>query len=102
MAMRSSSSVREQTGQHGQRIGWYVSSEIEITRADNVLLRPRHQWRYPVHSNPYQHFDAHYSREDVTHYFHVNHAPNLPKIDEATYMALKEKYEAQAYKNERE
>lgn len=101
MAMRSDPSVHEQKDKRGRRAGWFVSSDVEITRADNVLLRPTHQWKYPVRSNPSQHFDAHYSREDVVHYFHVHHAPNLPQIDEATYVTLKAKYEAQAHKNER-
>lgn len=98
-AMRADPSVFEKKDKRGRRTGWHVGSEIRITRADNKFLSSTHRWKYPVCEHPYQSFDSKDSREDVLHYFFVNHAPNLTEIDAMEYERLRQEYKAQAENN---
>lgn len=79
-------------------IGWNVSMEISITRADNVLSG--NQWKYPIADCPQQYFEnignRYNNREIVVLHFHRNHDPKGTEIDKDTYLKLKTEYENQA------
>ena len=99
MAM-TSPVIREQTERRtGRRTGWHVSAEIEITRADNVLLKPQNRWKYSTLDCPDQDFDAHYSRDGVARYFDLHHAPRFRKIGAEEYQRLRNEYDAEARNN---
>lgn len=96
--MQSPPTVVEKTGKAGKRIGWTVQAEIEITRADNVLLA-NNQWKYRICAFPQQHFDGKDDRRSVVASFQTQHVPNFPEIDQETYNRLREKYEQEAKGN---
>lgn len=85
---------------HPKRIGWTVYAQIEETRADNWIKPNSQQWFYPVRHHPREHFDAHYTREDVIMYFSGrNLGPCGDEITAAEYAELKKKYEGIAESN---
>ncbi len=87
-------SVIEQKTKKGKRIGWTVSMEVRVTRADNVLTQNR--WKYPTSEYPRQPFDPRYSRDEVISYFYMHHVPDGDDITEAEYLALSARYDTNA------
>jgi len=96
----SGPSVTEETDRRtGRRTGWHVSAEIEITRADNVLLKPHNRWRFSTLQCPDQHLDAHYERVDVERYFDLHHKPRFRQVDQDEYERLRAEYDKEARRN---
>lgn len=88
--------ITEQKDGRGKRTGWHVTTQIEITRADNVLTV---RWKYPVRSNPIEHFDARYERFQLPSFFWMHNEPPGESISEAQYESLREQYDSLARQN---
>ncbi len=74
---------------------WYISTKVDITRADNVLIK--NQWRYETSKIHAEHFDRKYSRDEVISYFMSRIYPhNCTEITSEEYDALKTKYDTEA------
>lgn len=78
----------------GKRVGWRVTMECKITRADNWLENGR--WKYPTSSYPVHFLDSHYTREQALGYFRMHHEPRGEEITEEKYERLRAEYEAEA------
>lgn len=91
---RAEPDVSEKTDRRGRRTDWYVRLEIEITRADNKLLR--NQWQHRTSDYPDQYLGAQYTREQAVSYFMSRHTPKGAEIDESEYDRLQAEYEAEA------
>ena len=85
--------VIEQT-KRGKRMGWRVTSECRITRADNWLQNGR--WKYPTSDCPVQHLDARYTKEQALSYFRMHHEPRGEEIGADEYARLHLQYEIEA------
>lgn len=90
--------ILENRDRRGRRSSWYISTKVDITRADNVLIR--NQWRYPIFKIPNEHFHRKYSRDEVISYFMGRVYPhNCAEITSEEYEALKTKYDTEARGN---
>ncbi|AZG10819.1 hypothetical protein EGT29_24650 [Pigmentiphaga sp. H8] len=82
-------------GKAQRTTGWYFSTEIEITRADNRLSNGR--WVHDVRITPYQIFDVpRYSETEARGYFVRNQTPDGVQISPDEYEELRQKYEKTA------
>jgi|ERR1043165_1038238 hypothetical protein len=97
--MPAEPTVIEQKDSEGRRTGWTVQSEIGITRANNAPIPTSHQWKYRLHENPQEYYDAKDSRADVVGFFNTQHVPNCLEIDHDTYDKLRKEYENEARQN---
>jgi hypothetical protein len=88
--------VRENKKKHR----WHVSSQWDIVRADNYTIQGR--WRFSVSEHPHDEYDSDRDdREAVISFFRMNNSPPGKRIDAASYLALKQCYEAKIAENER-
>ncbi len=83
--------------------GWFVQTEIEITRADNFIEHGTNQWHYQTSKNLYEHYAPTDSKEQVVSWFKGlirNHFPKMGnEISKEEYYKLKQLYEEEARKN---
>lgn len=93
--------IRDKRDKHNNIITWTVSMEVEITRADNILVETN-TWKYRTSDYPTQMFENignRYTHDIVISLFYRNHAPKGKEINEDTYIKLKDEYAKMARKN---
>lgn len=91
-------STHESKSSQGEHRGWYISTRVLITRADNVLEGSR--WKYPTSGVPHDNFGKRYSKEDVIMYFMGRVCADYgSEISSDEYEKLKERYETEAKSN---
>ncbi len=78
----------------GKHVGWRVTMECTITRADNWLEHGR--WKYATSAYPVHHLDGHYTREQAVSYFRMHHEPRGEEVSVEEYERLRAEYEAEA------
>jgi|SRR3972149_8933044 len=89
--------IRPKT-KRGNLIDWHISTEIDVTRADNVLSGS--QWKYATSEYPRENYEPKYSKEDVISYFeHRFYPSNCREISSAEYDILQKQYEIEARNN---
>lgn len=77
---------------------WYASTDIVVTRADNILSGNR--WLYAINEIPSEYFELRHPREDVISFFLSNIIPEQStEISEAEYELLYQRYEREARSN---
>ena len=91
-------SINEEKDGRGQRRRWHISTDVHITRADNVLIGS--QWKHNVLRPRRKYFNRKYSREDVIGYFMSRVYPqNCLEISSEEYEVLQRQYETEAKNN---
>ena len=91
-------SITENKDRKGNRSGWFIHTQVHITRADNVLTN--NLWKYKTSDTRFEHFNRKYSREDVIMYFMGRVYPqNCLEISSEEYEILQGQYETAAKKN---
>jgi hypothetical protein len=85
--------VNEQM-KRGKRIGWNITMEYLITRADNWLEDG--SWKFATSANPSKPFDAHYTRDIAVSYFRRHYEPRGEAITIDEYERLHTEYEEEA------
>lgn len=98
---RSAPEVSERRSR-GKLIGWRVSLNVEVTRADNWPVSAN-KWHFEVLNIREQEFDyPRYTSEQAVSWFLVRNSPanwKTVEVDAETYAALEEKYSAIALQN---
>lgn len=92
-----SPSIIRRTDKRGCHIDWFISMNIEITRADNKLTR--NQWQHRVLDPVSQSLRPEYSEEQAISYFKMHHTPDGEEISEEEYTQLQAQYEQAARSN---
>jgi hypothetical protein len=83
-------------GPKAEVIGWTVSMEIEIVRADNKLDGNR--WLYPTSDFRQETYAAvQHSREDAVYYFKRSNRPKNDEISREEYEKLAESYQSKSH-----
>ena len=77
--------------------GWFITADITVTRADNILHNGR--WAFPVAEHPSDHYYARDSRSTAVGFFVSAKYPPGSRITEAEYQRIQGEYEAQARAN---
>lgn len=78
----------------GKRVGWRITMDYIITRADNWLEGG--SWQFPTSAHSIQHLDAHYTRDLALSYFGLHHEPKGEAISIKEYERLHAEYTAEA------
>ncbi|WP_298624781.1 hypothetical protein [uncultured Zoogloea sp.] len=85
--------TEQRWGPSKKLVGWSVSMELKITRADNRLENRR--WKYAHTEYPREVFDApRYSRQEAISFFFQNCSPPGEMITEEEYVRLQAEYDA--------
>ena len=78
----------------GKLVGWHITMEYSITRADNQLEGGR--WKFATLACPDQHLDLRYTPEQALFYFRMRYEPQGEEIGIEEYERLHAEYEAEA------
>lgn len=79
----------------GRHVGWFITMEIRVTRADNWLKNDGH-WSYPIFKNPSEHYFFPGTEVQALALFLTNHEPDGTTIDNAEYDRLHQMYQSEA------